>query len=151
MYVCTYVRTYVCILYMYMYALQSPLSSCSQQDHLVPFLVSIGCKPGKDLSPLHHHHHPIRPRAVSSPHEPPSCRKLHSPEAAPRRRSAQALRCELGGSGDSSSEEVLKGSDSDLSRRMERHIDRRFDCTQSLKPDEAFAIGLQKQEIAKFR
>ena len=45
----------------------------------------------------------------------------------------------------------MKRADSDLSEQMEMHIDQRFEATQSLKPDEAFAMVLQKQEIAKFK
>ena len=45
----------------------------------------------------------------------------------------------------------MKRADSDLSEQMEMHIDQRFEATQSLKADEAFAMVLQKQEIAKFK
>lgn len=45
----------------------------------------------------------------------------------------------------------MQHSDSDLSEQMEMHIDKRFEATQSVKPDEAFAMALQKQEIAKFK
>lgn len=42
-------------------------------------------------------------------------------------------------------------SDSNLSEELECHMDRRLEATLSLKPDEAFALALQKQEIARFR
>lgn len=118
---------------------------CIQQDHLVPFLVSIGCKRGRDI-PLVSCHHPTRRRAVSSPHEVPSCSKLNSPKPATCRKHMHKFDF-----GACSSEEMMQHSDSDLSEQMEMHIDKRFEATQSVKPDEAFAMALQKQEIAKFK
>lgn len=50
-----------------------------------------------------------------------------------------------------SSECLMKRSDSDLSRQMDKVIDERFEATQSVKPDEALAMALQKQEIARFK
>jgi len=41
--------------------------------------------------------------------------------------------------------------DSSLSRQIEEHIDRRLEMTLSLNADEAFALALQKQEIARSR
>lgn len=48
-------------------------------------------------------------------------------------------------------EEVVKRRDCILSEEMEMHIDRRYEATQSVKPDEALAMALQKQEIARFK
>ncbi len=45
----------------------------------------------------------------------------------------------------------MKRSGSDLSEQMEMVIDKRLDATESVKADEAFAIALQKQEIARFK
>ncbi len=45
----------------------------------------------------------------------------------------------------------MKRTDSDLSEQMDMVIEKRFEATQSLKPDEAFAMALQKQEIARFK
>lgn len=116
-----------------------------QQDHLIPLLVSIGCQRGKDI-PLVTAHHPTRRRAGSSPHEVPSCCKLNSPDSASRRKSGR--RFDFGGG---ASDGLMKRSDSDLSEQMDMHIDKRFEATQSVKPDEAFAMALQKQEIAKYK
>lgn len=41
-------------------------------------------------------------------------------------------------------------ADSALSEQMERHMNRRYEATLSVKPDEAYAMALQKQEILKF-
>ena len=46
---------------------------------------------------------------------------------------------------------MMRRSDSDLSEQMDMLIDKRFEGTQSVKPDEAYAMALQKQEIAKFK
>lgn len=53
--------------------------------------------------------------------------------------------------GSGASDGLKKGSDSDLSEQMEMHMDKRFEATQSVKPDEAYAIALQKHEIARFK
>jgi hypothetical protein len=45
---------------------------------------------------------------------------------------------------------VMKAN-SALSEQMEKNITRRFEATQSVKPEEAFVLALQQQEIAKFR
>ena len=83
---------------------------------------------------------------MSSPHEVPSCKKLHSPDSASNRKSGRKFDFEGG-----AAEGLSKRGDSDLSKQLEMHINRRFEATQSVKPDEAFAMALQKQEIAKFK
>ena len=45
----------------------------------------------------------------------------------------------------------MKRSNSDLSEQLQMHMDERIEATQSVKPDEAYAMALQKQEIARFR
>lgn len=120
-----------------------------QQDHLIPLLVSIGCRRGRDI-PEVSSQHPTRRRAVSSPHEAPGGSKLNSPDGACRRKSAR--RFEFGAGACSSSEEQeKKRAEAHLSDQMDTHINKRFEATQSVKPDEAFAMALQKQEIAKFK
>lgn len=100
-------------------------------------------------------HHPTRPRAVSSPHEVPSCSKLSSPGGAEggAEGGAGGRKCShrFEFCGGASSERLKKTSDRDLTEQMETNIDMRFDATQSLKPDEALAIALQEHEIAKYR
>ena len=105
------------------------------------------------MSSQQQQHHPStttrRRRAVSSPHEEACCGKLHSPETAPRRKpSAQHCQHHTLEYGSACSGDL---SDCELTERMEVHIDRRFEASQSLKPDEAFAIALQKREIAKYK
>ena len=47
--------------------------------------------------------------------------------------------------------EGIMSSDSNLSEELEGHMDRRLEDSLTLMPDEAFALALQQQEIARFR
>ncbi len=117
-----------------------------QQEHLVPLLVSIGCLNGRNIPTVTSHQPPARQRAFSNPHEVLGlCRIGGSSKLSCRRRSEHS--CEYMSERCS----VKHGSDSDLSKEMERHIERKFEASESLKLDEAFAMGLQKQEIVKFK
>lgn len=144
-------------------ALKNPQGEC-----LVPLLVSMGCKRGEVVkhllelqrigpAPFPHTsgclsyppHQPMRlnpacKRPCSTP--PINLTKLESVDLETLMRRRQNLKdLRLDGF------PVGKRSMEELSRDLEREIKRRLELSQSLCGDEPFAIGLQQQEISRYR
>ena len=127
-------------------------------EHLIPLLVSIGCERGVIIKQNGHRfgsppftyscdpHRPspgttCRPSADHRTTTPSRVHEVDDEALAMRRKGLTPLR--LGSP-------PPKGTTL-LSQQLESHIGKRFELSQSIMGDEAFAVALQQQEITRFK